>query len=277
MPPVAADADAVHRPELVRLGVGGIHRRLSPVLDEFAVRVELRHARAGIAVGHEERAVGQPGDVRRAVEVVRAPPRHAALAHRLQQLAVVAEDHDLVHVVVDDPDALFRVVRVHQDLVRPAAHLAESRAARRREVVVVLQPLLDRLAVAIDREHQVVPALLVEVGLAGVVAPAGIRPAGVHQAGARPRLGARRQLDLAALRDPDLVRAFGPDARARSPRPAGMREIGVGQRLRPGDDRLVVAHVDLADRLLALCFRADRQRPDERKRNQHQSSRGKYS
>ena len=215
MPPVAADADAVHRPELVRLGVGGIHRRLSPVLDELAVRVELRHARAGIAVGHEERAVGQPGDVGRAVEVVRPPARHAALAHRLQELAVVAEDHDLVHVVVDDPDALFRVVRVHQDLVRPAAHLAESRAARRREVVVVLQPLLDRLAVAIDGEHQVVPALLVEVGLAGIVAPAGVRPAGVDQAGARPR--ARRP---AAARSRRAARPRPcPGSRPRRPRP----------------------------------------------------------
>jgi len=152
-PSIAANTDAVHRPELVRLGVGGIHRRLSPVLDELAVRVEFRHAHTGIAIGHEKRTVGQPGDVGRAIEVVRPPPRNASLAHRLQQLAVVREDVDLVHVVIDDPDALLRIVRVHQNLVRPAAHLAESGAPWGRQIAVVLQPLLNRPAVAIDGEH----------------------------------------------------------------------------------------------------------------------------
>ena len=147
-------------------GIVGIDRRPAPVHQELAVAIELRDARAGVAVGDEERAVGQPRDVGRPVEVVRAAPRHAAFAHRLHQLAVVGEDVDLVHVVVDDPDVLLRIVRVHQDLVRSAAHLAEPGAARRREIVVVLQPLLDRLAGAVDGEHQMVPAHLIGVGRA---------------------------------------------------------------------------------------------------------------
>ncbi len=123
--------------------------------------VELRDAHTGVTVGDEERAVGQPGDVGRPVEVVRAAARHASLAHRLHQLAVVGEDVDLVHVVVDDPDVLLGIVGVHQDLVRSAAHLAEARAARRRQVLVVLQPLDDRLAVAIDGEDEVMTPQLV--------------------------------------------------------------------------------------------------------------------
>ena len=100
-------------------------------MQELAVLVELGHARAGVAVGDEERPVGQPGDVGGPIEVVRTASRHAALAHRLHQLAVVGEDVDLVHVVVDDPDVLFRIVRVDQQLVRAARHLAESGASVR--------------------------------------------------------------------------------------------------------------------------------------------------
>ena len=68
-------------------------------------------------------------------------------------LPSLREDVDLVHVVVDDPDVFLGIVRIHQDLVRPAAHLAEPGAARRRQILVVLQPLLDRVAGA-DRRRR---------------------------------------------------------------------------------------------------------------------------
>ena len=194
-------------------------------MQELAVAIELGHPRAGVAVGDEEGAVGQPGDVGRPVEVVGPAAGHAALAHRPHQLPVVGEDVDDVLVVVDDPDVLLRIVGADQDLVRAAAGFAQARTARRRQQVVVLQPLLDGGAVAIDREHQVVAALLVEVVLARVVAAAGVGPPRRQQAGADPRRGAFGQLDFAALRHPDLVGTLGEDAGARTPGPAGVRLV----------------------------------------------------
>jgi hypothetical protein len=61
--PVAADPDGMNRPEFVGPGVVRVLGRLAPVLDEGAVLVELRDSCPRVAVGHEEGAVGQPGDV----------------------------------------------------------------------------------------------------------------------------------------------------------------------------------------------------------------------
>ena len=188
---IAADADAVHRPELIGPGLVRIGGRAPPVHQELAGAIELGHAGAGIAVGHEEGAVGQPGDVGGPVEVVRAAPGHAALAHRAHQPPVVGEDVDDVLVVIDDPQVLLGIVGADEHLVRPAAGLAESRPARRRQQPIVLQPLLDGVAIAIDGEHQMVAALLVGVVLARVGPPAGVRAARRQQARADPRRGAR--------------------------------------------------------------------------------------
>ena len=60
-------------------------------------------------------------------------------------LAVVGELVDDLHVVVDDPDVLLRIVGADVDRVRAA------------EQLVPLLPGLDDLAVAIDHDHAVLP------------------------------------------------------------------------------------------------------------------------
>src|SRR5688500_11360586 len=100
--PVLADLDAVDRVELVRPRVVRILRWATPVLDELAVLVKFRHARAAVAVADEERAVRQPIDVGRPIE--QSPRIAAALtdgAKRHDQLAVVGEFPNDVLLVVD--------------------------------------------------------------------------------------------------------------------------------------------------------------------------------
>ena len=60
---------------------------------------------------------------------------------------------DDVQLIVEDPHVFLRIVRAHLDLVRPPP-------ARRLEELVVLRPLLDQLAGAIDDEDDVVVAAL---------------------------------------------------------------------------------------------------------------------
>ena len=80
--------------------------------DELPVLVELHHARVHVAVGHEERAVRQPGDVGRPPEVRLVVPGYASFAERANELlAVVRELEDLLPEVVDDPDVLLRIVQ----------------------------------------------------------------------------------------------------------------------------------------------------------------------
>ena len=57
-----------------------------------------------------EGPVGQPGDVRRSIKVVRPASGHAALAHHLHEVPVVREDANDVLVVVDDPDVPLGIV-----------------------------------------------------------------------------------------------------------------------------------------------------------------------
>ena len=112
----------------------------SPLHEELAVLIELRDARAGVAVGDEEGAVGQPVDVGRPVEVGGVRAFHFRRADGLQQLAaVVGELVDDLHVVVDDPDVLFRIVRADVDRVR-AAELACPTASRFRGSCRCRQP-----------------------------------------------------------------------------------------------------------------------------------------
>ena len=131
----------------------------SPIHQELAVLVELRDPRSAIAIADEERAVGQPVDVGGTIEQLAAVTSALALgAERHHQLAVIAELVDHVQLIVEHPDVLLRVVRVHLDFVRPAPAL-------HLEQFVVLRPRLHHLAVAIDHEDHVVvsplpPALL---------------------------------------------------------------------------------------------------------------------
>ena len=103
--PFVVDRDGVHgRPELTRA-----RSFLPPRHQELAVLVELDDALVLIAVGDEERAVGQPGDVGRPAEMaaVVAPDQPLAKRHD-ELLAVVGEFEDLLQIVVDDPDVLLR-------------------------------------------------------------------------------------------------------------------------------------------------------------------------
>src|ERR1700692_4137261 len=95
-PAVGADRDAVDRIPLVRSRVPRILGRLAPVYDEVVVRVVLGDAFAAVAVG-------QPGDVRRAVEGVRPTTAHAELPFAVNQLTVVRKAVNHVELVVDDP------------------------------------------------------------------------------------------------------------------------------------------------------------------------------
>ena len=98
-----------HRMRRLELAVAGAAR--SPHQQELAVLVELRDARVAVAVAHEERTVGQPRDVGRPFEMRAVVARLVALAERHQQLlAVVADLPDLMMDVVDEPDAVFRIV-----------------------------------------------------------------------------------------------------------------------------------------------------------------------
>src|SRR5688500_4878059 len=126
--PVLADLNAVDSVELVRPRVIRILRRTTPVLDELAVLVKFRHARAAVTVADEERAVREPVNVGWPIE--QSPGIAAALtdgAKRHDQLTVVGEFPDDVLLVVDDPHVLGGVLRIHLALVRsaPARRLRE--------------------------------------------------------------------------------------------------------------------------------------------------------
>ena len=85
-------------------GFFGSFGAAAPVHQELAVLVELRDARAAVAVADEERAVGQPRDVGRPIEQLAAVASALALgAERHHQLAVVGELVDHVQLVVDTP------------------------------------------------------------------------------------------------------------------------------------------------------------------------------
>src|SRR2546425_5176308 len=74
--------------------------------------------------------------------MIRRPPRSTLFPYTTlfrSQLAVVGEDVDFVHVVVNDPDVFFGIVGIHQDLVRSAAHLSQPGTSWRRKVLVVLE------------------------------------------------------------------------------------------------------------------------------------------
>ena len=227
--------------EFIRARIARIFWRGTPVHQELAVRVELGDALAAVPVADEERAVGQPGDVGRPIEERSSLASPLPLgAERHHQLAVVGELVDHVQLIVDHPHVLVAIVRVHLDLVRPAA-------ARHLEQLVVLRPPLHHLAVAIDDEdHMVItplPSTLLSRLACGTepVIVARSRTRRLEHAVGRPRLRARRQRQLTALGDPDAIGRLCIDRTDRSPRPAVVLHaiIPIGQRLRPVRHELV--------------------------------------
>ncbi len=213
--------------------MGGV-ARLSPRHDELAVAVELHHARVDVAVADEERAVRQPRHVGRPREVGGVVARlHRRAERHHQLLAVAGELVDRVRAVVHQPDVPFRIVRVHQDAMRP------------HEQLVVLLPRLDQLAVAIDDVEDVIPARMARwVLLRHVVAG---RVAGRDEAvGGAAFLLDHRQ--AAAAEDVDAIGAFGPDAGRRADDMAGAAIV-----LRPARHEIVrTGFVAAAFRLVHL-------------------------
>src|SRR5688572_9444231 len=248
-PLVLGDGDTVNGVPLVGARIIRILRRIPPVHQELAVLVELGDPRAAIAVADEERAVGQPVDVGRSIE------QNASLASAFadgaegeHELAVMGELPDDVLLVVDDPDMLLRVVRIHLDFVRAA-----STGVLRGQLFEV-RPFVDELAVAIDDEHGMVPPPLpaalrdrLTLRIETVCVAGGVAARRIEQAVRRPRLRRRRQRQLTALRDPDAIGRFRVYRADRSPRPPVVLDAirTVGQRLRPVGYRLVGAELVL--------------------------------
>src|SRR5271154_6785088 len=96
------DSYAVYVAEIAGTSIDGTTRRSAlraPLHQKLSVLVELRHARSGVSVGDEERPVGQPVDVCRAVEMRGVGAGHFGRADGLQQLAaIVGEPVDHLHV-----------------------------------------------------------------------------------------------------------------------------------------------------------------------------------
>ena len=233
-PAVRADRDAVDGVPLVRARVLRILGRPAPVHDELVVGVELRDARPAVPVGDEVRPVGQPGDVRRAIEGVRAPSPDAELAVREHELAVIGELVDDVKLVVENPHVLLFVVRADLDLVRTAA------AGQLLEQLVLVLPLVNHVALPVeDDDRMLEPALpSAFVGrLAGGAEAVGVArriPAGREERRVRrPGLGVLGERQLTAHGDPDPIGAFGIHPAERSPGPPGVGMTRVRQRLGP--------------------------------------------
>ena len=110
--------------------------------------VELRDARPAVPVSDEVGPVGQPGDVRRAIEGVRAPSPDAELAVREHELAVIGELVDDVKLVVENPHVLLFIVRADFDLVRTAA------AGQLLEQLVLIRPLVDEVALPVEDDDR---------------------------------------------------------------------------------------------------------------------------
>ena len=120
---------------------------LAEIEQELALRVELRDARAVVAVGDVEAPVGQPRHEGRPVEVRRVRAGNVRRADRLDELlAVVRELVDRVRVVIHHPHVLLRIVRADVDGVRTLEHL------------VPLRPLLDDVALRVHDDDAVFPA-----------------------------------------------------------------------------------------------------------------------
>src|SRR5581483_10317398 len=145
-PGLRINSDAVHVVEVARPLVVRRVALLAPIHYEFAVLVELCDARAVVAVRHEHGAVRQPRQERGPVEVRAVRPLHGWRAYRLHELlSVVRELVDRVHVIVNQPYVLLRIIRINRNIVRPLHDL------------VPLRPLLGDVAIAVDNRQAVFP------------------------------------------------------------------------------------------------------------------------
>src|SRR5438309_2563395 len=116
--------------------------RGSPGQQEFSVLVELNDACIAVTVADKKRAIRQPGDVGRPLEVFVVIARLVSHSKGHQKLfAIVGELEDLMMNVVHYPDVVFGIVRADQDRMWPAAILEE---------MIPLRPGFDELAIGVD-------------------------------------------------------------------------------------------------------------------------------
>ena len=91
----------------------------TPCGDEVAIRIKLHHTAVAIAVSHVQFVVRPEGNICRAVEGLICSSCLTLDPQRHQQLAVVAELHNLMVAVVRDPDV---VVAVNAQTMLVAEH-----------------------------------------------------------------------------------------------------------------------------------------------------------
>src|SRR5262245_60038856 len=257
---VVADRDTVHGIELVGTRVVGILRGGSPIHQKLSVLVELGHSRAAVSVAHEERAVGQPGDIGWPVEESATVAAFLALGTKCHyKFSVVSELVNHVKLIIKDPYVLFGIVGTHLDLVGPSStlHLEEF---------VMLGPRLNELAVTIHDKNDVVitafPTTFFRrfTGSAqAIVIACSVAASGIELGVWRPWLRTRRQRQFTALRDPYAVGRLGKYGANGAPGPAVMLDAvrAIGQGLRPLFHQLVRSKLFLPAFLLRCCRRCD--------------------
>src|SRR3989454_4305246 len=145
-PGLRIDCDAVHVIHIA--GSLFVWRRtlLSPTEEKLAVLVELRDTRSVVPIGHEHGAVRKPCQKRRPVEMSAVGAAHPGGAYGLDELfSVVCELVNGVHVIVQHPHILVRIVRIDGHKVRALQNL------------VPLGPAFDDVSVGVRHQDAVLP------------------------------------------------------------------------------------------------------------------------
>src|SRR6266566_7595715 len=212
-PAVSIDGNRMRCIELAIAGARG-----SPGQQEFSVPVELYDACIAVTIADKKRAIRQPGDVGRPLEVFVVIARLVPLPEGHQKLlAIVGEFEDLMMNVVHHPDVVFGVVRADQDRMRSTAILEE---------VIPLRPGFDELAIGVDNGD----AILED----------GRYTCGCQPERARETIEITRQfireLYFATISDEDFIGRLGENSAGGSPNVSF-----VGQGLRPALNCIVGA------------------------------------
>src|SRR5689334_9938585 len=112
-PGLRIDGDSVHIIHISRTFFVWRITSLSPIEKELAVLIELRDSRSVVAVRHEHRAVWKPRQKCRPIEVRAVGAGHFGGADSLREFfAVVRKLVNGMHVIIQDPNMLFRIVRI---------------------------------------------------------------------------------------------------------------------------------------------------------------------
>src|SRR5215471_9041849 len=119
---------------------------LSPVEKKFTVLIEFHNARSVVAVRYKHRAVGEPCQERRSIEVCAVRSTLFWSTDRLDQFfSVVCELIDGMHMVVENPNVLLGIIGVNGDEMRPLENL------------VPLRPTFDDVSIGVRNDDAVLP------------------------------------------------------------------------------------------------------------------------